>query len=112
MHYISYNQCQKQLANCRCHQINASCPLSVTNGPGAGQDWGPVELTAVVAGPVFVLCVLVLLGLFLFQHHQRAYGHRQRLEVEDPSTEHMFLAKDKTLQDLIYDLSTSGSGSG
>lgn len=71
-----------------------------------------MELAAVVAGPVFVLCVLVLLGLFLFQHHQRAYGHRQRLEVEDPSTEHLYLAKDKTLQDLIYDLSTSGSGSG
>ncbi|XP_043097378.1 activin receptor type-1B [Puntigrus tetrazona] len=85
---------------------------TVTHGPGSGQDWGPMELTAVVAGPVFVLCVLALLGLFLFQHHQRAYGHRQRLEVEDPSTEHMFLAKDKTLQDLIYDLSTSGSGSG
>ncbi|XP_051997427.1 activin receptor type-1B-like isoform X2 [Xyrauchen texanus] len=77
-----------------------------------GQDWGPVELTAVVAGPLFVLCVLVLLGMFLFQHNQRAYSHRQRLEVEDPSTEHMFLAKDKTLHDLIYDLSTSGSGSG
>ncbi|KTG47628.1 hypothetical protein cypCar_00034434 [Cyprinus carpio] len=93
-----------------CNSIDLRLP-TVTNGPGSGQDWGPVELTAVVAGPVFVLCVLVLLGLFLFQHHQRAYGHRQRLEVEDPSTEHMFLAKDKTLQDLIYDLSTSGSGS-
>uniref|UniRef100_A0A8C2L768 receptor protein serine/threonine kinase n=1 Tax=Cyprinus carpio TaxID=7962 RepID=A0A8C2L768_CYPCA len=94
-----------------CNSIDLRLP-TVTNGPGSGQDWGPVELTAVVAGPVFVLCVLVLLGLFLFQHHQRAYGHRQRLEVEDPSTEHMFLAKDKALQDLIYDLSSSGSGSG
>uniref|UniRef100_A0A672KTA7 receptor protein serine/threonine kinase n=1 Tax=Sinocyclocheilus grahami TaxID=75366 RepID=A0A672KTA7_SINGR len=94
-----------------CNSIDLRLP-TVTNGPGSGQDWGPVGLTAVVMGPVFVLCVLVLLGLFLFQHHQRAYGHRQRLEVEDPSTEHMFLAKDKTLQDLIYDLSTSGSGSG
>jgi hypothetical protein len=40
------------------------------------------------------------------------YSHRQRLEVEDPSCEHLYLAKDKTLQDLIYDMSTSGSGSG
>uniref|UniRef100_A0A672NB83 receptor protein serine/threonine kinase n=1 Tax=Sinocyclocheilus grahami TaxID=75366 RepID=A0A672NB83_SINGR len=94
-----------------CNSIDLKLP-TVTNAPGSGQDWGPVELTAVVAGPIFVLCVLVLLGLFLFQRRQRAYGHRQRLEVEDPSTEHMFLAKDKTLQNLIYDLSTSGSGSG
>lgn len=81
------------------------------NSPMMG-GWGPVELAAVVAGPLFALFVLVLLGLFLFQHHQRAYGHRQRLQVEDPSTERLYLAKDKTLQDLIYDLSTSGSGSG
>ncbi|XP_052414126.1 activin receptor type-1B isoform X1 [Carassius gibelio] len=94
-----------------CNSIDLRLP-TVTQGAGSEQDWGPVELTAVVVGPVFVVCVLVLLGFFLFHHHQRAYGHRQILEVEDPSTEHMFLAKDKTLQDLIYDLSTSGSGSG
>ncbi|XP_076870274.1 activin receptor type-1B [Brachyhypopomus gauderio] len=97
-----------------CNSLDLKVP-SVTarpEPPALIGGWGPVELVAVVAGPVFVLCVLVLLGLFLFQHHQRAYGHRQRLEVEDPSTEHLYLAKDKTLQDLIYDLSTSGSGSG
>lgn len=67
---------------------------------------------AVIAGPVFLLCVLLMVGVFLFQYHQRAYSHRQRLEVEDPSCDHLYLAKDKTLQDLIYDMSTSGSGSG
>lgn len=77
-----------------------------------GSPWGPVELVAVIAGPVFLLCVLLMVGVFLFQYHQRAYSHRQRLEVEDPSCDHLYLAKDKTLQDLIYDMSTSGSGSG
>ncbi|CAB1336728.1 unnamed protein product [Coregonus sp. 'balchen'] len=67
---------------------------------GSGGPWGPVELVAVIAGPVFLLCMLLLVG------------HRQRLEVEDPSCEHLYLAKDKTLQDLLYDMSTSGSGSG
>lgn len=67
---------------------------------------------AVIAGPVFLLCVLLMVGVFLFQYHQRAYSHRQRLEVEDPSCDHIYLPKDKTLQDLIYDMSTSGSGSG
>lgn len=81
-------------------------------GEWTSSSWGPVELVAVIAGPVFLLCVLLMVGVFLFQYHQRAYSHRQRLEVEDPSCDHLYLAKDKTLQDLIYDMSTSGSGSG
>lgn len=32
--------------------------------------------------------------------------------MEDPSCDHLYPAKDRTLQDLIYDMSTSGSGSG
>lgn len=81
-------------------------------GYGPGGTWGLVELVAVIAGPVFLLCLLLLVGVFLYQYHQRAYNHRQRLEVEDPSCDHLYPAKDRTLQDLIYDLSTSGSGSG
>lgn len=80
--------------------------------PDTGGSWGPVELVAVIVGPVFVFCLLLIIGVFLFQHHQRTYNHRQRLDVEDPSCDHLYLAKDKTLQDLIFDLSTSGSGSG
>lgn len=84
------------------------------SGPwsSSGSTLGPVELVAIIAVPVFLLAVLLLVGLFWFCYHQRAYSHRQRLEVEDPSCDHLYLAKDKTLQDLIYDLSTSGSGSG
>ncbi|XP_021421545.1 activin receptor type-1B-like isoform X1 [Oncorhynchus nerka] len=100
-----------------CNRVDLKVPsLPVKPGElgwvGSGGPWGPVELVAVIAGPVFLLCMLLLVGLFLFQHHQRTYSHRQRLEVEDPSCEHLYLAKDKTLQDLIYDMSTSGSGSG
>lgn len=87
-------------------------PRTAGDWPESGSSWGPVELVAVIAGPVFLLCVLLMVGVFLFQYHQRAYSHRQRLEVEDPSCDHLYLAKDKTLQDLIYDMSTSGSGSG
>lgn len=92
--------------------------FSVTTQPGLGGGYGPggtwglVELVAVIAGPLFLLCLLLLMGVFLYQYHQRAYSHRQRLEVEDPSCDHLYMAKDRTLQDLIYDLSTSGSGSG
>ncbi|CAB1353767.1 unnamed protein product [Coregonus sp. 'balchen'] len=100
-----------------CNSLDLKVP-SVTSRPGLGGGFGPdgkwglVELVAVIAGPVFLLCVLLIMGVFLFQYHQRAYSHRQRLEVEDPSCDHLYMAKDKTLQDLIYDMSTSGSGSG
>lgn len=90
----------------------AFAPVPTKEGLVVGSSWGPVELVAVIAGPVFLLCVLLMVGVFLFQYHQRAYSHRQRLEVEDPSCDHIYLPKDKTLQDLIYDMSTSGSGSG
>lgn len=66
----------------------------------------------VIAGPLFLFFLLLMGGLFLYQYHQRNYSHRQRLEVEDPSCDHLYPAKDRSLQDLIYDLSTSGSGSG
>lgn len=81
-------------------------------GYGPGGTWGLVELIAVIAGPLFLLCLLLLLAVFLYQYHRRAYSHRQRLDVEDPSCDHLYPAKDRTLQDLIFDLSTSGSGSG
>ncbi|XP_036615233.1 activin receptor type-1B isoform X2 [Trichosurus vulpecula] len=73
--------------------------------------WGPVELVAVIAGPVFLLFLIIIVVVFVIHHHQRVYHNRQRLDMEDPSCE-MCLSKDKTLQDLVYDLSTSGSGSG
>ncbi|XP_018615935.1 activin A receptor type 1Ba isoform X2 [Scleropages formosus] len=95
-----------------CNSVDLKIPLGIAEKQ-ADQGWlGPVELVAVIAGPVFLLCVLLIVGVFLFQHHQRTYSHRQRLDVEDPSCDHLYLAKDKTLQDLIFDLSTSGSGSG
>ncbi|XP_048873067.1 activin A receptor type 1Ba [Brienomyrus brachyistius] len=95
-----------------CNSVDLKAPIG-TAEKQAGEGWlGPVELVAIIAGPVFLLCVLLVVGVFLFQHHQRAYSHRQRLDVEDPSCDHLYLAKDKTLQDLIFDLSTSGSGSG
>lgn len=100
-----------------CNSIDLEVP-SVTSPPvpsggyGPGGRWGLVELLAVIVGPLFLLCLLLLLGLCLYQYQHRAYHHRQRLEVEDPSCEHLYLPKNCTLQDLIYDPSTSGSGSG
>ncbi|OCT92735.1 hypothetical protein XELAEV_18015797mg [Xenopus laevis] len=92
-----------------CNKIDVGVPTGqITVDSPSG--WGPVELVAVIAIPVFLLCV-ILIVVVLFHCHQRVYHNRQRLDLEDPSCE-MYLAKDKTLPDLVYDLSTSGSGSG
>lgn len=82
--------------------------MKTDDGPAS---WGPVELVGVIAGPVFFVFVILIIVVSIFHHHQRVYHNRQRLDMEDPSCE-MCLSKDKTLQDLVYDLSTSGSGSG
>ncbi|CAL9704476.1 unnamed protein product [Knipowitschia caucasica] len=100
-----------------CNSINLSVPTvtsdpALVGGYGPGGRWVLVQLVAVVAGPLLMVCLLVLLAVCLYQYQHRAYHQRQRLQVEDPSCEHLYLPKDSTLQDLIYDLSTSGSGSG
>uniref|UniRef100_H3BIN4 receptor protein serine/threonine kinase n=1 Tax=Latimeria chalumnae TaxID=7897 RepID=H3BIN4_LATCH len=91
-----------------CNQMEKVKPTGDVS-PSSGLT--PVELAAVIAGPAFLICVILIVGVFLFQHHQRVYHNRQRLDMEDPSCD-LYLSKDKTLQDLIFDLSTSGSGSG
>ncbi|XP_041438414.1 activin receptor type-1B isoform X2 [Xenopus laevis] len=92
-----------------CNKIDVGVPTGqITVDSPSG--WGPVELVAVIAIPAFLLGV-ILIVVVLFHCHQRDYHNRQRLDLEDPSCE-MYLAKDKTLPDLVYDLSTSGSGSG
>lgn len=90
-------------------------PLSLDPGhlkePEHPSMWGPVELVGIIAGPVFLLFLIIIIVFLVINYHQRVYHNRQRLDMEDPSCE-MCLSKDKTLQDLVYDLSTSGSGSG
>uniref|UniRef100_A0A673C2X2 TGF-beta receptor type-1 n=1 Tax=Sphaeramia orbicularis TaxID=375764 RepID=A0A673C2X2_9TELE len=65
---------------------------------------GPVALAAVIAGPVCVLCLLLVVAFYICHSH-RGLG-------EDPSLDHPFITVGTTLKDLIYDMTTSGSGSG
>ncbi|XP_023828746.1 TGF-beta receptor type-1 isoform X1 [Salvelinus sp. IW2-2015] len=71
---------------------------------------GPVALAAVIAGPVCVLCFVLMLVFYIC--HSRAGVHHRVPNEEDPSMNHPFLNVGSTLQDLIYDMTTSGSGSG
>ncbi|XP_069746406.1 activin receptor type-1B-like isoform X2 [Narcine bancroftii] len=77
------------------------------------EGWGPVELAAVIAVPVFLLCVLLMVTVFLCHYHQhRAYHNRHQLDAEEPSCDHMYISEGKSLKDLMFDMTTSGSGSG
>lgn len=79
-----------------------------------------MALAAVIAGPVCVLCLLLVLAFYVC-HSQRGLGaggagahhHHHRVpNEEDPSIDHPFITVGTTLKDLIYDMTTSGSGSG
>ena len=71
---------------------------------------GPVVLAAVIAGPVCVLCFVLVLVFYVC--HSRVGVHQRVPNEEDPSMDHPFLTVGSTLKDLIYDMTTSGSGSG
>uniref|UniRef100_A0A672HBX3 Serine/threonine-protein kinase receptor n=1 Tax=Salarias fasciatus TaxID=181472 RepID=A0A672HBX3_SALFA len=95
----------------------STIPIPPTKNPSLG----PVALAAVIAGPVCVLCLLLVLA-FCVCHSHRGLGaggagahhhHHHRVpNEEDPSMDHPFITVGTTLKDLIYDMTTSGSGSG
>ncbi|KAJ8278759.1 hypothetical protein COCON_G00058250 [Conger conger] len=71
---------------------------------------GPVALAALIAGPVCLLCFVLLLLFYICQ--RRPAIHQRVPNEEDPSMDHPFISVGTTLKDLIYDMTTSGSGSG
>uniref|UniRef100_A0A3B4AKL6 TGF-beta receptor type-1 n=1 Tax=Periophthalmus magnuspinnatus TaxID=409849 RepID=A0A3B4AKL6_9GOBI len=79
---------------------------------------GPVALAAVIAGPVCVLCLLLVVAFYVCHSHRGlgaggAGAHHHRVpNEEDPHMDHPFITVGTTLKDLIYDMTTSGSGSG
>lgn len=82
---------------------------------------GPVALAAVIAGPVCVLCLLLVLAFYVCHSHRglgaggagaHHHHHHRVPNEEDPSLDHPFITVGTTLKDLIYDMTTSGSGSG
>ncbi|XP_062987033.1 TGF-beta receptor type-1 [Elgaria multicarinata webbii] len=98
--------CEKDL----CNKIDLPIP---TPGPIPGKlssNLGPVELAAVIAGPVCFVCISLMLILYIC--HNRTVIHHRVPSEEDPSMDRPFISEGTTLKDLIYDMTTSGSGSG
>lgn len=101
-----------------CESLNI-CSVS-TVPPLKSPPLGPVALAAVIAGPVCVICLLLVLAFYVCHNHRGlgaggagAHHHHHRVpNEEDPSMDHPFITVGTTLKDLIYDMTTSGSGSG
>ncbi|KAL7384512.1 hypothetical protein ABVT39_003764 [Epinephelus coioides] len=74
--------------------------------------WSRLQLAVVILVPSCLLCVGILLGVFIVQGHHCAYSRAHKQDPEEPLDDQMLMSPDKCLKDLIYDMSTSGSGSG
>jgi len=73
---------------------------------------GPVVLAVTVAVPICVLSLVAVLAACICQGRRCARGRTKPPNVEEPLSECNLVSSGKTLKDLIYDMTTSGSGSG
>lgn len=80
--------------------------------PPEEPGWSRLQLCVVILVPSCLLFVGILLGVFVAQGHRCAYSRAHRQDPEEPLDDQMLMSPDKCLKDLIYDMSTSGSGSG
>ncbi|XP_032549720.1 activin receptor type-1C isoform X1 [Chiroxiphia lanceolata] len=94
-----------------CNNITLRLPLASESAGRAGPR--PVVLAVTVAVPVCVLVLVAVLAVCTSRGRRRRArrGHKPP-NVEEPLSEGNLVSSGKTLRDLIYDMTTSGSGSG
>ncbi|KFP51537.1 Activin receptor type-1C, partial [Cathartes aura] len=93
-----------------CNNITLRLPVA-SESPGRASA-GPVVLAVTVAVPVCVLSFAAVLAACTCQGRRCARGRAKQPNVEEPLSECNLVNSGKTLKDLIYDMTTSGSGSG
>ncbi|CAN2389987.1 epicardium morphogenesis, partial [Pristimantis euphronides] len=101
--YNAASCCNKDFCNTRIPSPSVTSPKSLTT-------FTAVELAAIIAGPVCFICILLMFILYIC--HNRTIIHHRVPNEEDPSLDRPFISEGTTLKDLIYDMTTSGSGSG
>ncbi|XP_065129158.1 activin receptor type-1C isoform X2 [Paramisgurnus dabryanus] len=74
--------------------------------------WSQLELAAVILVPSCLLCVVVVLGVFAIQNLHCAHIKARRQDPEETLDDQTLVSPEKCLKELIFDMSTSGSGSG
>ncbi|XP_040460751.1 activin receptor type-1C isoform X2 [Falco naumanni] len=92
-----------------CNNITLRLPVAE---PPSRAGAGAVVLAVTVAVPVCVLSLAAVLVACSCQGRRCARGRAKQPNVEEPLSECNLVSSRKTLKDLIYDMTTSGSGSG
>uniref|UniRef100_A0A8C6JNB4 Activin receptor type-1C n=1 Tax=Melopsittacus undulatus TaxID=13146 RepID=A0A8C6JNB4_MELUD len=93
-----------------CNNITLRLPVA-SESPSKAST-GPVVLAVTVAVPVCILSLAAVLVVCTCQSRRCARGRAKQPNVEEPLSECNLVNSGKTLKDLIYDMTTSGSGSG
>ncbi|MGH0120688.1 UNVERIFIED_CONTAM: hypothetical protein FKN15_035074 [Acipenser sinensis] len=75
-------------------------------------SWGPLKLAVVIVIPACLLCLAAIVTICTLRGQQCPYNKTERHDVEEPLSDHSIMSSGKSLKDLIFDLTTSGSGSG
>ena len=77
-----------------------------------GETLGTVELAAVIAVPICLLCIIAMVALYVIQ--QRRINDMRRLPYEHSGVESnsLLMPSQQTLHELLDEWSNSGSGSG
>ncbi|XP_054685779.1 activin receptor type-1C isoform X1 [Grus americana] len=93
-----------------CNNITLRLPIASESSSKASA--GPVVLAVTVAVPVCILSLAAVLAACTCQARRCARRRAKQPNVEEPLSECNLVNSGKTLKDLIYDMTTSGSGSG
>ncbi|XP_015214265.1 activin receptor type-1C isoform X1 [Lepisosteus oculatus] len=92
---------------------NVTLQLPRVGDPSVPSKWGALELAAVIIVPVCLLCLGIILGICTLHGRQRCtYSKAKKHDMEEALSDRNVMSSGKSLKDLIFDLTTSGSGSG
>lgn len=87
----------------------ADCVPLLAERPSEEAGWSRLQLAVLILVLSCLLCVAVLLAICVVQGQRCAYSSAHKQDPEEPLDD--LMSPDKCLRDLIYDMSTSGSGS-
>ncbi|XP_050825305.1 activin receptor type-1C isoform X1 [Gopherus flavomarginatus] len=91
---------------------NITLHLPIASESSSRPNLGPVVLTVIATVPICILSIAVMLIVYTCQGHHCTFRKKKRQNIEEPLSECNLVNSGKTLKDLIYDMTTSGSGSG
>uniref|UniRef100_A0A8C4S526 Activin receptor type-1C n=1 Tax=Erpetoichthys calabaricus TaxID=27687 RepID=A0A8C4S526_ERPCA len=91
---------------------NVTLHLPRVSKPPRKKEWGMRELAAVIIVPVGLLCLVITTVIYILRGQRCAYYQAKRHDIEEPSSNRSLMQTTKSLKDLIFDMTTSGSGSG